>query len=48
MPYNLTHLDENVSTGITKYYLKYKLNSNHGLNMGLVNIGSSSFFLRQI
>jgi hypothetical protein len=48
MPYNLTHLDENVSTGISKYYLKYKLNSNHGLNMGLVNIGSSSFFLRQI
>jgi hypothetical protein len=54
MPYNLTYLDENVNTGISKYYLKYKLSSNHGLNMGLVNIktsstiGSSSFFLRQI
>jgi hypothetical protein len=54
IPYNLTYLDENVYTGVNKYYLKYKLNTNHGLNMGLVNIktsstfGSSSFFLRQI
>ena len=48
IPYNLTYLDENVNSGVIKYYLKYKLNSNHGLNMGLVNIGSSSFFLRQI
>ena len=54
IPYNLTYLDENVNSGVIKYYLKYKLDSNHGLNMGLVNIknsatiGSSSFFLRQI
>ena len=55
MPYNLTYLDENVNSGTIKYYLKYKLSSNHdGANMGLVNIttsstiGSSSFFLRQI
>ena len=54
IPYNLTYLDENVNSGIIKYYLKYKLSSNHGINMGLVNIknsstfGSSSFFLRQI
>jgi hypothetical protein len=48
IPYNLTYLDENVHTGASKYYLKYKLESNHGLNMGLVNIDSSSFFLRQV
>jgi hypothetical protein len=54
IPYNLTYLDEDVNIGVFKYYLKYKLESNHGLNMGLVNIknsstfGSSSFFLRQI
>jgi hypothetical protein len=54
IPYNLTYLDENVNIGVFKYYLKYKLESNHGVNMGLVNIktsstfGSSSFFLRQI
>ena len=54
MPYNLTYLDENVDSGTIKYYLKYKLSSNHGIHMGLVNIktsstnGSSSFFLRQI
>jgi len=54
IPYNLTYLDENVNSGIIKYYLKYKLSSNHGISMGLVNIknsstfGSSSFFLRQI
>ncbi len=54
IPYNLTYLDENVNIGVFKYYLKYKLESNHGVSMGLVNIktsstfGSSSFFLRQI
>ena len=55
IPYNLTYLDENVDSGTIKYYLKYKLSSNHdGANMGLVNIntsstiGSSCFFLRQI
>lgn len=54
IPYNLTYLDENVNSGAIKYYLKYKLDSNHGVNMGLINIknsttiGSSSFFLRQI
>ena len=54
IPYNLTYLDENVNSGVIKYYLKYKLDSNHGVNMGLINIknsttiGSSSFFLRQI
>jgi len=54
IPYNLTYLDPDVNTGLSKYYLKYKLNNNSGTHMGLVNIktsstfGSSSFFLRQI
>jgi hypothetical protein len=55
IPYNLTYLDENISSGLIKYYLKYKLENNiSGQHMGLINIkttltnGSSSIILRQI
>lgn len=55
IPYNLTYLDENISTGLIKYYLKYKLENNiSGQHMGLINVktalinGSSSIILRQM
>ena len=58
IPYNYTHLDENISSGLKKYYLKYKLESfNHPNNhphQGIINVrtsqsqGSSDILLREI
>ena len=55
IPYNLTYLDENINSGLIKYYLKYKLENNiSGQHMGLINVrtalinGSSSIILRQM
>jgi hypothetical protein len=54
LPYNVTYLDENVSSGEKKYYLKYKLESNlHQQQHGILNIktsqyGSPNIFLREI
>ena len=57
IPYNYTHLDENISSGLKKYFLKYKLesfnNQNHP-NQGIINVrtsqsqGSSDILLREI
>jgi len=46
-PYNVTYLDANVSNGIKKYYLKYKLdhnNSNNIIEQGLINIKTSQIY----
>ena len=58
IPYNLTYLDENISCGIKKYYLKYQLESevtvNHITPQGIINVrtsltqGSSDIILREI
>jgi hypothetical protein len=57
IPYNLTYLDENISCGIKKYYLKYQLEttpvSSHP-PQGIINVrtsltqGSSDIILREI
>jgi hypothetical protein len=57
IPYNLTYLDENISCGIKKYYLKYQLEttpvSSHP-PQGIINVrtsqtqGSSDILLREI
>jgi hypothetical protein len=57
IPYNYTHLDENISSGLKKYFLKYKLesfsNQNHP-KQGIINVrtsqsqGSSDILLREI
>lgn len=57
IPYNYTHLDENISSGLKKYYLKYRLESFHYQNhpyQGIINVrtsqsqGSSDILLREI
>ena len=57
IPYNITYLDENISHGLKKYYLKYQLESfnyNNHPGQGIVNVrtsqhpGSSDILLREI
>jgi len=57
IPYNYTHLDENISSGLKKYFLKYKLESFNNQNhpkQGIINVrtsqsqGSSDILLREI
>jgi len=56
IPYNITHLDENINNTLKKYYLKYKLESASSTNQGIINVrtsqsqgsGSSDILLREI
>ncbi len=54
IPYNVTYLDENVSSGPKKYYLKYKLENNfYQQKQGILNVktsqnGSPNILLREI
>ena len=50
IPYSFSYLDENVSNGTKKYYLKYKLkNNNSNEEQGIINVNlSSNILLRRI
>jgi len=55
IPYSLTYLDENLSEGLKKYYIKYKLENNaSSVEQGIINVktaelaGSSNIILREI
>ena len=55
IPYNITHLDENINSGLKKYYLKYKCTSNSSaVEQGIINVrtpnsqGYSDILLREI
>lgn len=57
IPYNITYLDENINSGLKKYYLKYELesfNHNNHPGQGIVNVrtsqseGYSDIILREI
>ena len=55
IPYSITYLDENLSTGLKHYYIKYKLETNNSSQQqGIINVnthenaGSSNIILREI
>ena len=55
IPYSITYLDENLTAGAKKYYIKYKLENNvSGIEQGIINVktsetlGSGSIILREV
>jgi predicted transport protein len=55
IPYSITYLDENLTAGPKKYYIKYKLENNiSGVEQGIINVqtsetsGSGSIILREV
>ena len=55
IPYSITYLDENLTAGDKKYYIKYKLENNiSNIGQGIINIktsetlGSASIILREV
>ena len=55
IPYSITYLDENLTAGDKKYYIKYKLENNiSSIGQGIINIktsetlGSASIILREV
>lgn len=58
IPYSITYLDENLTAGSKKYYIKYKLENNissiGSIGQGIINIktsetlGSASIILREV
>ena len=55
IPYSITYLDENLTAGSKKYYIKYKLENNiSNIGQGIINVttaetlGSASIILREV